>query len=67
MAEQKSSVEFKGVTYLVILDEEGFAWYVDPFNNPLTTKSSLGQREGNIYNIEDAKKVVLIMLESSGR
>lgn len=69
MAEQKASVEFKGVTYLVTLDEDGFAWYIDPFNNPLTTKTSLGQREGegNIHNIEDAKKAVLIMLKSSGR
>lgn len=67
MADQHSSIIYKGVTYEVILDERGFAWFIDPFNNPIRAKTNLGQREGNIHSIDDAKRAVLVMLESSGR
>lgn len=66
MEEQISSVVYKGDSYQVILDKHGIAWFVDPINNEIKSRTSIGQRDGyKIYNINDAKEAVLTMLKCS--
>ena len=63
MQEQKSTVEYNGLTYEVFLDKKGIVWFVDPREN-IKKETILGETE-NIQTIEDAKAAVLVMLRSS--
>ena len=53
MKEQKDSVTYRDIVYIIILDKDGTVWYIDKFNNSIGAKTSVGQKIP-ITNIDDA-------------